>query len=282
MKIDDRRDDFNVKDDFIVKVVLPEGEEETDVLTAISMTLWDLFLSLLSLGRNTYDRLRVPVGVALFGKPLPPYSHIKYRVNQWLQGGRLPPFGAVFLYSNPNRLEEGDGTMKVSWKKVEEKVGSSVGLKRRWGSGSITHSLDLYNSYWEVELKVRSPQPSKPVLKLSATKIYDIVARGVMRHKTPAIILKVNAASPQHYVILPVDIISNSEIYKLLGVDLGKTPHVEQSKSLTLSWGDDGLRVKGERPPVVALVAGTMRFLVTETDTETLKEVLKVNPLVER
>lgn len=172
--------------------------------------------------------------------------------------------------------------MKVSWKKIEEKVGSSVGLKRRWGSGSITHSLDLYNSYWEVELKVRSPQASKPVLKLSAAKIYDIVARGMMRHKTPAIILKVNAASPHHYVILPVDIISNREVYKLLGVDLGKTPHVELFKSLILSWGDDGLKVKGERPPVVALVAGTMKFLVTETDIETLKEVLKINPLVER
>lgn len=271
-------------DDFIVKIVRPEGDEEgnePDFITSLSLTLWDFFLSLLSLGKRTYERVRVPFGVAIFGRPLPPYTGIKVKVNKWLREGRLPPFGCVFHWRIPDEpVKEGEDEMRLSWRKVEEKVGKSVNLKRRAGSGNSTYSLDLYNPYWEVELKVRSPVKSTPILKISAMKVYDLISRAMMRHKTPALLLKVETSPPRYYIVIPFDIVFNGEVYKVLGLDLQGFKEVKV-KSFNFRWDDEGLKIKGENPPLFIRLANSMKFVVTETTLPQLTQLFQLNPLKE-
>lgn len=268
-------------DAYIVQILRPDDDEEkeTDTLTSLSLSLWDFLLSLFSLGKTTYDRLRLPVGLYLFGRPLPSYESIQTLVTKGLERGKFPPFGSVFLGKVYDQIvsEEGENVMKLSWRKIEEKFGKKVALQRRPGSGNITHSLDLYNLYWEVEYKRRNSLP----VKFNPSYVYEIVSRGMMRGKCPAIVVEIQSQPPRYILVLFNDIINNKKVYGILGVDLS-TVHPPTYKSLSFNV-KDGVLVCGKTPlPVIGKLMGTLPFVAVETNVQTLREVFQINPLTEK
>jgi len=117
--------------EFIFKVFVPEDEDEMDILTQISLIYYELFSSLLKLPSQQYEKLRVPIGLFLFGKPLPIRKKLVEKLGEWLKhnNGQVPP---PFFYIRPAyardllpKIDEGEWTMRnrVSWRRFEERVG---------------------------------------------------------------------------------------------------------------------------------------------------------------
>lgn len=274
-----------------MKVHFPENDEVSYIVGRKSsfhianLLLWE-FLVGISTKRSLYDRVRIPFGVYFFGQPLPDhetFTKILKTVKE--RGMEIPPVGVLFFPPLIETLEgKGDDEMKFSWRKVEENFGKILGLRRRWGSGRVTGALDLFNDYWEVELKTRAVmENTHRVFTIAAENFYDMILRGMTRHKCPLLLLVVYPPNEKERYVIFIPMISSlsRKIFKVLSIDPDEIKTIGLNGRFFNIYYHEGKGIFfGRKMPLpLIVVSKDLDVLVAEVNIPTLQELLKVNPL---